>query len=133
LIATASDKSGPPPMPSTAFRTVAKAGVAATTDFRPFRPLRLVYRADALTPASIVTRRSGMRRNGGHRPRVLRELAEEGAEHEKPEELGEEPCRAPHEGLRPVRENGLAREQSRSDCRQRRQEQHTPTFESEPD
>ena len=63
LVATASDTSGPPPMPSTASRTIAKAGSAATTAPNPTRLATLITgSAEALTPASMVARRSGMRR-----------------------------------------------------------------------
>jgi hypothetical protein len=63
LVATASETSGPPPMPSTASRTTPKAGSAATTAPKPTRLATLITgSAAALTPASIVARRLGMRR-----------------------------------------------------------------------
>ena len=63
LVATASDTSGPPPMPSTASRTTSNAGSAATTAPKPTRLATLIAgSAEALTPASMVARRSGMRR-----------------------------------------------------------------------
>ncbi len=50
-------------MPSTASRTTANAGIAATTAPNPTRLATLMAgSAEALTPASMVTRKSGMRR-----------------------------------------------------------------------
>ena len=46
--------------------------------------------------------------DGADRPAVVHQLAENGAEQEEREELGDEPGRRPHEGLRPVREERLA-------------------------
>src|SRR5262245_23498085 len=62
LVATASETSGPPPMPSTQSRTTANAGIAATTAPNPTRLATLTAgRTDALAPASMVLRRSGSR------------------------------------------------------------------------
>src|SRR5437879_13269447 len=63
LVATASDTSGPPPMPSTASRTTVKAGIAATTAPKPTRLATLIAgNTEALTPASMVARSAGSRR-----------------------------------------------------------------------
>ncbi len=62
LVATASDTSGPPPMPSTQSRTTAKAGSAATTEPKPTRLATLkTGSTDALAPASMVSRGVGSR------------------------------------------------------------------------
>src|SRR4029450_13750507 len=63
LVATASDTSGPPPMPSTASRTTVKAGIAATTAPKPTKLATLsAGNTDALAPASMVARSAGIRR-----------------------------------------------------------------------
>ena len=63
LVATASDTSGPPSMPSTQPRTRAKAGRAATTAPKPTRLATLkAGRTAALAPASMLCRRLGRRR-----------------------------------------------------------------------
>src|SRR5262245_59919129 len=60
LVATASETSGPPPMPSTQSRTTANAGIAASTAPNPTRLATLTAgRTEALAPASMVLRRSG--------------------------------------------------------------------------
>src|SRR5262245_25007205 len=60
LVATASETSGPPPMPSTQSRTTSNAGIAATTAPNPTRLATLTAgRTEALTPASMDWRRSG--------------------------------------------------------------------------
>src|SRR5262245_3249086 len=65
LVATASDTSGPPSIPTTQSRTTAKAGKAATTAPKPTRLATLsAGRADALAPASTDWR------NAGKRPRL---------------------------------------------------------------
>src|SRR5262249_45804782 len=62
LVATASDTSGPPPMPSTQSRTMPNAGMAATTAPKPTRLATLTTGStDALTPASMLLRNSGNR------------------------------------------------------------------------
>ena len=59
LVASASETSGPPPMPSTQSRTIANAGIAATTAPKPTRLATLTTgRTDALAPASTVLRNS---------------------------------------------------------------------------
>src|SRR6202035_3205402 len=63
LVATASDTNGPPPILSTASRTTAKAGIAATTAPNPTRLATLIAGSTAaLAPASMVARRAGSRR-----------------------------------------------------------------------
>src|SRR4249920_481117 len=63
LVATASDTSGPPPMLSTASRTTAKAGSAATTAPKPTRLATLTAgNTEALAPASMLARNDGRRR-----------------------------------------------------------------------
>src|SRR5205814_6805474 len=60
---TASDTSGPPPIPSTASRTTVKAGIAATTAPKPTRLATLTAgNTEALAPASMVARNAGSRR-----------------------------------------------------------------------
>src|SRR5215510_11840138 len=62
FVATASDTSGPPPMPSTQPRTRAKAGNAATTAPKPTRLATLKAGSTAaLAPASMLSRRAGNR------------------------------------------------------------------------
>ena len=62
FVATASETSGPPSMPSTQSRTSANAGSAATTAPKPTRLATLnAGRADALAPASMVARSVGRR------------------------------------------------------------------------
>ena len=62
LVATASDTSGPPPIESTQSRTMAKAGMAATTAPKPTRLATLsTGSTDALAPASTVSRSEGNR------------------------------------------------------------------------
>src|SRR5271165_7280115 len=62
LVATASETSGPPPIPRTQSRTTAKAGRAATTEPKPTRLATLrTGRTAALAPASIVARGVGSR------------------------------------------------------------------------
>src|SRR5580700_10895306 len=63
LLATASETSGPPSIDSTHWRTMAKAGTAATTAPKPTRLATLkIGRTDALAPESIVSRTAGRRR-----------------------------------------------------------------------
>src|SRR5258708_18889511 len=63
LVATANDTSGPPPMLSTASRTTAKAGIAATTAPKPTRLATLIAGSTAaFAPASIAARSAGTRR-----------------------------------------------------------------------
>ena len=62
LVATASETSGPPPMPSTQSRTTAKAGMAATTAPKPTRLATLsAGSTEAFAPASMVSRNAGRR------------------------------------------------------------------------
>src|SRR6266851_2723668 len=62
LVATASDTSGPPSIPSTQSRTTAKAGSAATTAPNPTRLATLnTGRTAALAPASMLSRNAGKR------------------------------------------------------------------------
>ena len=63
LIATASETSGPPSMPSTQSLIVSNAGSAATTAPKPTRLATLrIGSTEALTPASMVERNVGSRR-----------------------------------------------------------------------
>ena len=63
LVATASDTSTPPSMPSTQSRTSANAGSAATTEPNPTRLATLTTgRTEALAPASMLSRSAGRRR-----------------------------------------------------------------------
>src|ERR1700722_17642404 len=65
LVATASDTSGPPSIPTTQSRTTAKAGKSATTAPKPTRLATLsAGSVDAFAPASTDWR------NNGKRPRV---------------------------------------------------------------
>src|ERR1700689_3812954 len=69
LVATASDTSGPPSIPTTQSRTTAKAGKAATTAPKPTRLATLsAGSADAFAPASSV-RRNAAERQGGNQSR----------------------------------------------------------------
>src|SRR5450755_1821785 len=62
LVATASPTSGPPSIDSTASRTIANAGSAATTAPKPTRLATLTTgNTDALRPASTVSRSAGSR------------------------------------------------------------------------
>src|ERR1700752_4821675 len=62
LVATASDTSGPPSMPSTQAFTASKAGSDATTAPKPTRLATLMIGSTAaLAPASIVSRKVGRR------------------------------------------------------------------------
>ena len=77
-----------------------------------------------------------LRHEAGDRPdgaAVLHQLAEQGAEQEQREELRHEPRGAAHEGLRPVRQQGLAGEGGGDQCGGRRQQQHRPATIGEPD
>src|SRR6516162_11572498 len=63
LVATASETSGPPPIPSTASRTAPKGGMSATTAPNPTELATLTAGStDAFAPASMVARRAGSRR-----------------------------------------------------------------------
>ena len=56
-MASASETSGPPPIDSTQSRTIAKAGIAATTAPKPTRLATLITgNTDAVAPASTVSR-----------------------------------------------------------------------------
>ena len=62
-MATASDTSGPPSIPSTQSRTIANAGSAATTEPKPTRLATLsTGKTEALAPASMLSRKAGRRR-----------------------------------------------------------------------
>src|SRR4051812_20336371 len=62
LVDAASETRGPPPTPSTASRTTAKAGIAATTAPNPTRLATLrTGSTDALAPASTLSRKLGNR------------------------------------------------------------------------
>src|SRR6202035_3676733 len=62
FVATASETSGPPSIPSTQSRTIAKAGNAATTEPKPTRLATLrTGNTEALAPASIDARSDGSR------------------------------------------------------------------------
>ncbi len=86
--------------------------------------------APASTTAS--TTRSGAEllghaaRDRLHRAGIVHQLAEQRAEQEDRKELRHELRRASHEGLRPVREQRLAREHRGDQRRSRRQQQHAP-------
>ena len=62
LVATASDTSGPPPIPSTQSRTTANPGSAATTAPKPTRlATPKAGSTEALAPASMLSRNAGSR------------------------------------------------------------------------
>ena len=63
LVATASDTNGPPSIDSTHSRTIAKAGIAATTAPKPTRLATLsAGNTAAFAPASMLERSAGSRR-----------------------------------------------------------------------
>ena len=63
FMATVSETSGPPWIDSTASRTVAKAGMAATTAPKPTRlPTVRTGKTEELAPASMLSRKAGRRR-----------------------------------------------------------------------
>ena len=68
-----------------------------------------------------------------HRAAVVHQLAEQRAEQEQRKELRQELRRAAHEGLRPVRQQRLARERGGNERGGRREQQHAPAAVGEPD
>ena len=81
----ASETSGPPSMDSTQSRTISNAGTAATTAPKPTKLATLsTGRAEALAPASTVSRSAGSRRRlNATRGAVVTLLAVCGTTHQK--------------------------------------------------